>query len=65
MNPDKIAKFFYEQGKSDALLDNDRKIKNIDMEVRSAPQSISNSGFRAVAVDNDSGRGLKIRSNKK
>lgn len=65
MNPDKIAKFFYEQGKSDALLDTNRSIKNIDMEVRNAPQSISNSGFKVVASDDSSGRGLKIRSNKK
>jgi hypothetical protein len=65
MNPDKLAKFYYEQGKADALLGNVQKMKNIDMEVRSSPQSISQSGFKVTASDSDSGRGLKIRSNRK
>lgn len=64
MNPEKMAKFFYEQGKTDALLDSTRKIKNIDMETRSVPQSSSQSGFKVTASDSDSGRGLKIRSYK-
>jgi hypothetical protein len=62
MNPEKMAKFFYEQGKTDALLDSTRKIKNIDMDTRSIPQSSSQSGFKVTASDSDSGRGLKIRS---
>lgn len=65
MNPEKMAKFFYEQGRAEALLDNTKKIKNIDMEMRSAPQSIAQSGFKVVASDSDSGRGLRIKSNKK
>lgn len=65
MNPDKIAKFFYEQGKTDALLDSTKKIKNIDMSTRSVPQSISQSGFKVTSLDNDSGRGLKIKSSNK
>jgi len=64
MNPEKMAKFFYEQGKAEALLDNAKKIKNIDMEFRSTPQSISQSGFKVVATDSDSGRGLRIKSSK-
>jgi hypothetical protein len=64
MNPEKMATFFYEQGKAEALLDNARKIKNIDMDTRSTPQSISQSGFKVVATDSDSGRGLKIKSNR-
>jgi hypothetical protein len=39
-------------------------MKNIDMEIRNAPQSISQSGFKVTAYDGDSGRGLKIKSNK-
>lgn len=65
MNPEKMAKFFYEQGRAEALLDNTKKIKNIDMEMRNAPQSIAQSGFKVVASDSDSGRGLRIKSNKK
>lgn len=65
MNPEKMAKFFYEQGRAEALLDNTKKIKNIDMEMRSAPQSIAQSGFKVVASDSDSGRGLRIKSNRK
>ena len=64
MNPEKMAKFFYEQGKTDALLDSTIKMKNIDMETRSVPQSSSQSGFKVTASDSDSGRGLKIRSYK-
>ena len=64
MNPEKMAKFFYEQGMAEALLDSAKKIKNIDMDVRNTPQSISQAGFKVTSMDNDSGRGLKIRSNK-
>lgn len=64
MNPEKMAKFFYEQGKAEALLDNAKKTKNIDMSFRSSPQSISQEGFKVVASDSDSGRGLKIKSNR-
>ena len=64
MNPEKMATFFYEQGKAEALLDNARKIKNIDMDTRSTPQSISQSGFKVVATESDSGRGLRIKSNR-
>jgi hypothetical protein len=64
MNPEKVAKFFYEQGRAEALLDNTKRIKNIDMEMRNSPQSIAQSGFKVVASDGDSGRGLKIKSNR-
>lgn len=64
MNPDKIAKIAYEQGKADALINSSQKMKNIDMDIRNAPQSISQSGFKVTAYDSDSGRGLKIKSNR-
>lgn len=64
MNPEKMAKFFYEQGKAEALLDSAKRIKNIDMDVRNTPQSISQSGFKVVASGESSGRGLKIKSNR-
>ena len=66
MNPDKFAKFFYEQGLSDATDDVTRKIKNINMSERRAPEVTNNSGGMQVkAVNPDSGRKLKIRSMKR
>jgi hypothetical protein len=64
MNPDKLARHFYEQGKSDALLDSARNIKNIDMEVRNSPAPITNSGFQVKSLNDDAGRGLRIKSRK-
>ena len=65
MNPDKYAKFFYEQGKADAVDSISKKTKNINMDVRSTPQVTSKSGFKVRSLNQDSGRGLKIRSIKK
>ena len=66
MNPDKMAKFFYEQGKSDALKDSDMKLKNIDMQTRQSTQSYgTNNDFQIRAVSSESSSGLKIRSLKK
>jgi hypothetical protein len=64
MNPDKFAKFFYEQGKSAATEDVIKKTKNINMSTRQTPQPIKKDGFSVKAVNPDSGRGLKIRSKK-
>ena len=65
MNPEKFAKYFYEQGKADATDDVMRKTKNINMSETSAPQVIGKGDFQIKAVDTDNGRGLKIRSAKK
>ena len=66
MNPEKFAKFFYEQGMSDATDDVTRKIKNINMSDRKTPEvGKSTDGFQVKAVNPDSGRNLKIRSIKK
>lgn len=66
MNPEKFAKFFYEQGMSDATDDVTRKIKNINMSERKSPEvSKTNDGMQVKAVNPDSGRNLKIRSIKK
>lgn len=64
MNPDKFAKFFYEQGKSDAIEGDARKAKNINMTMRKAPETVSKGGMQIKALSNNSGRGLKIRSKK-
>lgn len=66
MNPDKFAKFFYEQGLSDATEDVMRKTKNINMSERRAPEvSKMTDGMQVKAINPDSGRNLKIRSIKK
>tara|TARA_B100000085_G_scaffold163885_1_gene148990 strand:- start:10131 stop:11291 length:1161 start_codon:yes stop_codon:yes gene_type:complete len=65
MNPDKFAKFFYEQGKSEATEDVIRKTKNINMSERKAPEVTNKGGFQVKSVNPDSGRGLKIRSIKR
>jgi hypothetical protein len=62
MNPEKMAKFFYEQGKSDALKGSDMKMKNIDMQTRNSPQSYSSNDFQIKAISSESTSGLKIRS---
>ena len=62
MNPDAIAKFFYEKGKADAVGNISKESKNVKMDVRQAPQAASNfSGFRVSAVESDSGNRLRIK----
>jgi hypothetical protein len=65
MNPDRFAKFFYEQGQADATDDVMRKTKNINMSERRAPEVVNKGGVQVKAVAPDSGRSLKIRSIKK
>ena len=66
MNPEKFAQFFYEQGVSNAVDNVSRKSKNINMDVRQAPQTVTKDGMKKRPVGNtDSGRGLKIRSIKR
>jgi len=65
MNPDKFAKFFYEQGQATAVDDVMRKQKNVSMTTRKAPETTTKGGMKIRSVNPDSGRGLKIRSIKK
>lgn len=62
MNPEKFARFFYEQGQANAVDDVMRKTKNINMSERAAPQSTTKGGLKIRAVNTDSGRGLKIKT---
>jgi len=62
MNPDKFAKFFYEQGQAAAVDGMAKKSKNIDMDTRRAPEVTKKGGMQVRSVSQDSGRGLKIRS---
>jgi hypothetical protein len=68
MNPEKYAKFFYDQGVSDTVDNVSKKSKNINMDIRQSQQSVMKDGSKIRALGsnfNDSGRGLKIRSLKK
>lgn len=66
MNPDRFAKFFYEQGKADAVDGTMRSIKNIQMSSQNIPQvTKSTNGIQVKEINPDSGRSLKIRSIKK
>jgi hypothetical protein len=62
MNPDKFAKFFYEQGQAAAVDGMAKKSKNIDMDTRRAPEVTKKGGMQVRSLSQDSGRGLKIRS---
>lgn len=63
MNPEKFAKFFYEQGKAEATENVTRKMKNIDMSERRAPEvTKSKDGLSIRALSQPEGRGLKIKS---
>ena len=64
MNPEGLAKYFYEQGKADATQSLARESKNIDMGTRQTPPPTYQSGFKVVALDSDHGTRLKIKSNK-
>jgi len=66
MNPEKYAKFFYDQGVADTVDNVSKKSKNINMDIRQSQQSVTKDGRTIRAVrSNDSGRGLKIRSIKR
>lgn len=66
MNPEKFAKFFYEQGQANAVEGTLRGIKNINMSERRAPEVTQKTdGVKVRAVNPDSGRSLKIRSAKR
>tara|TARA_R100001509_G_scaffold54316_1_gene29752 strand:- start:702 stop:1862 length:1161 start_codon:yes stop_codon:yes gene_type:complete len=65
MNPDKFARFFYEQGKSSATEDVMRKTKNINMSERSSPETVVKSGFQVKSVSSPSSSGLRIKSIKR
>ena len=65
MNTDRFAKFFYEQGKSDATDDLIRKTKNVSMSETQAPQlQKTQGGISAKDLSRDNGNKIKIRSAK-
>jgi hypothetical protein len=54
MNPDAIAKHFYEQGKADAIKDSVAKSKNINMSSRQGFQEVKAGGIKVKALGDDS-----------
>ena len=54
MNPDAIAKHFYEQGKADAIKDSVAKSKNINMSSRQGFQEVEAGGIKVRALGDDS-----------
>ena len=65
MNPDAIAKHFYEQGKADALKQSIAKSKNVDMSPRQAFGEVQTGGIKVkVLGDNSNDFKFKIKNNK-
>ncbi len=64
MNPDVIARHFYEQGKADALKNSVAQSKNIDMAPRSAHGEVEAGGIRVKAIDMDTTPSFKFKRRK-
>ena len=54
MNPDAVAKHFYEQGKADAIKDSVTKSKNIDMGSRQSHSEVEAGGIKVKVLSDDS-----------
>jgi len=66
MNPDAIAKHFYEQGKADAMKDSVAKAKNVSMDPRQAFSNDNTSGPKVRVLNDDTSPTFKfkIKNNK-
>jgi hypothetical protein len=65
MNPDAVAKHFYEQGKTDAMKDSIAKAKNVDMNPRQSHGEIKAGGTTYKVLGQDSSDfKFKIKNNK-
>ena len=60
-NADKIAQHFYEQGRADAIKQEAKDAKNIDMDPRSDHSAVTTSSGTKVRVVNDEGFSGKLR----
>jgi len=66
MNPDAVAKHFYEQGKADAMKNSIAKAKNVDMNPRQSHGKIEAGGMKyKVLGDNSSDFKFKIKNKNK
>lgn len=64
-NPERYAKFFYEQGLAAGTEGVTKKMKNINMSERKAPEVSTKGGVQVKSLNSDNGRGLKIRKIKR
>ena len=64
MNPDVIARHFYEQGQADALKQSVAQSKNIDMAPRSAHGEVEAGGIKVRALDIDTTPSFKFKKRK-
>jgi hypothetical protein len=65
MNPDAVAKHFYEQGRADAIKDSVAKSKNVDMSPRQTHGAIETGGIKYRVLDNDDSPNFKFKIKKK
>ena len=61
MNPDAIAKHFYEQGKADAMKDSVAKAKNVSMDPRQAFSNDNTSGPKVRVLNDDTSPTFKFK----
>jgi len=61
MNPDAIAKHFYEQGKADAIKDSVAKAKNVSMDPRQAFSNDNTSGPKVRVLNDDTSPTFKFK----
>ena len=65
MNPDAVAKHFYEQGKADAMKESMARTKNVNMDARSVHEKVTTSnGWTIRAVDGQSVPQFKVKLKK-
>lgn len=60
-DPEKMAKFFYEKGKADAVTNFDKEGKNIDMVRGASVPSTKSSGLQLKVVDSGNNSKFKIK----
>lgn len=65
MNPDAVAKHFYNQGRSDAIKDSVAKSKNINMDPRQNHGEVNIGGAKFKVLSGDSSNSLKIKMKRK
>ena len=64
MNPDALARHFYEQGRADALKTSIAESKNIDMSARSSYSEAPQSGLKVRALNDDPSPSFKFKKRK-
>lgn len=64
-HPDKFARFFYEKGMADAVTEDAKTTKNVDLSIKKSPEVSVKGGTQIKALSNSSdGNRLRIRKRK-